>query len=172
MYGNESVIGAGSLLWDKSLDSRTLAVRGHGYSVKASILAEFMKGSPEFRSAINRSLWLQSFIGTQLAVCGRRHEADARIARFLLMALDRTGQSMLQITQQQLADLIAVRRTTATSACILYAKDKILRTRRGVVHVLNRELLEGRACECYKACRDALARLNESYSVRAPGTSR
>jgi hypothetical protein len=85
----------------------------------------------------------------QIAACNAIHSGTARLCRWLLQAAECTGSDHLPLTQEILADMIGVRRTTVT----LLAQEL---QRRGVIRysqltLLNRSMLEASACECYEA---------------------
>lgn len=95
----------------------------------------------------------------QFSACNAFHNVEQRLCRTLIMAQDRTGEEVLDFTQQSLADSLGVQRTTVT----MIAKDLetrgVIRTRRGRIQLLERHSLERRACGCYLAIEDHFARL-------------
>jgi Crp-like helix-turn-helix domain len=50
----------------------------------------------------------------QVAGCNRLHDLAGRLARWLLMIQDRTGNSLLKLTQEFLAEMIGSQRTTVS----------------------------------------------------------
>ena len=52
----------------------------------------------------------------QLAACNKLHEAEARLARWLLMVRDRMQDDYLPLTQEFLAEMLGTRRTTVALA--------------------------------------------------------
>ena len=52
----------------------------------------------------------------QLAACSRLHEAEPRLARWLLMVRDRMENNTFLLTQEFLAVMLGARRTTVTAA--------------------------------------------------------
>jgi len=93
-----------------------------------------------------RSLLLQL---QHVAACNALHRVDGRMARWLLQLHDRVSDDVLPLTQEALAQLLGVRRTTVTlTMSKLRAADAIPSERRGFIEV-NRAQLESMACECY-----------------------
>lgn len=84
----------------------------------------------------------------QTVACNSFHPIEARAARWLLTAQDRAG-SRLQLTQESLAGLLGVQRTTVNAVARQLQDDGLIDTRRGVIHVRDRGGLERVACECY-----------------------
>ena len=86
----------------------------------------------------------------QSAACNAFHSISERAARWLLHAEDRAG-SRIDLTQEALAGLLGVQRTTVNAVIRELQQDRLIATGRGVVHVTDRAGLEKRACECYTA---------------------
>ncbi len=84
----------------------------------------------------------------QSVACNSFHSIEQRAARWLLTAQDRAG-SKLELTQEALAGLLGVQRTTINAVARQLADQGLITTRRGTISVDNRAALEARACECY-----------------------
>ena len=89
---------------------------------------------------------------SQTAACNGNHEIEERLARWLLMAHDRADGDDLALTQDFMAMMLGVHRPGVTvSAGILQRAGLISHSKLGRVTILDRERLEGAACECYAA---------------------
>ena len=86
----------------------------------------------------------------QSVACNAFHSITPRAARWLLHAQDRAG-SRLDLTQEALAGLLGVQRTTVNAVIRELQDEGLIATGRGVVHVTDRPGLQARACECYGA---------------------
>lgn len=84
----------------------------------------------------------------QTVACNSFHSIEARAARWLLTAQDRAG-NRLELTQESLAGLLGVQRTTVNAVARELQDEGLITTRRGIIQVLDREGLERRSCECY-----------------------
>jgi len=84
----------------------------------------------------------------QSVACNSFHSIEARAARWLLTAHDRVGDRLI-FTQEALAGLLGVQRTTVNAVARLLVDEGLIATRRGSVEILDRAGLERRACECY-----------------------
>jgi CRP-like cAMP-binding protein len=84
----------------------------------------------------------------QSAACNAFHTVEQRTARWLLHAQDRAGDR-IELTQDALAGLLGVQRTTVNAAIRSLEDEGLISTSRGVVRVKDRAGLERRACECY-----------------------
>ena len=109
-----------------------------------------------------RSLLLQLH---HVAACNALHRVDRRMARWLLELYDRVPDDVLPLTQETLAQLLGVRRTTVTlTMSKLRASGAIPSDRRGFVEV-DRRRLESVACECYALMQ---RRIDRMYSQELP----
>jgi CRP-like cAMP-binding protein len=97
----------------------------------------------------------------QTAVCNALHPVEGRLARWLLHALDRHGDGVLDLTHEYLAEMLAVRRSTLTLTAKLLADRGLIRYRRGHIQVVDRPGLEATACECHRTLRDRLRRIGD-----------
>lgn len=86
----------------------------------------------------------------QSVACNAFHPIQQRAARWLLTAQDRAG-SRIELTQEALAGLLGVQRTTLNAVVGALESDGLIELRRGRVFVLDREGLERQACECHDA---------------------
>ena len=84
----------------------------------------------------------------QSVVCNSFHPIEQRAARWLLTAQDRAGDR-LELTQEALAGLLGVQRTTVNAVARQLAGDGLITTRRGTIMVEDGAALEKLACECH-----------------------
>jgi Mn-dependent DtxR family transcriptional regulator len=68
----------------------------------------------------------------------------------MLMVSDRVGTNELHMTQEFLANMLGTRRTTVAEEAGELQRAGAIDYSRGVVRIVNREILEKRACECYR----------------------
>lgn len=111
--------------------------------------------------AAGRSMTLRAQIETQddallgqslqSAACNALHSVSERFSRWLLACRDRTGSDSVPLTQDTIAAMLGVQRTTVTSVAGELQARGLIRHRRGVVDILDRPGLEAMACECYEA---------------------
>ena len=87
----------------------------------------------------------------QSVACAAAHSATQRVATWLLHADDRVQGQSFDITQRTLADLFSLRPATVSEACNKLLSVGAIHYSRGNLSVLDRDLLEAQACECYEA---------------------
>ncbi len=88
----------------------------------------------------------------QMAACNASHPLEARICSWLLRARDACGRSTLAITQELIAELLGVRRTSVSFAAHALQQAGMIRTRRGQIELTDPTALERSTCECYHQC--------------------
>lgn len=93
----------------------------------------------------------------QSAACNSFHPIESRAARWLLHAQDRVGGDRIALTQESLAGLLGVQRTTVNAVARVLQDQELIAYRRGAIQVCNREGLMRVACECYSAVEDHFA---------------
>lgn len=84
----------------------------------------------------------------QSAACSSFHPIQQRAARWLLTAQDRAGDR-IELTQEALAALLGVQRTTVNAVVGALQEEGLISARRGRVIVVDRAGLKRQACECY-----------------------
>ncbi|WP_395622194.1 Crp/Fnr family transcriptional regulator [Sphingomonas daechungensis] len=76
-----------------------------------------------------------------------------RSCSWLLTAQDRAGDR-IELTQEALAELLGVQRTTVNAVVGALQDQGLISARRGRVIVVDRAGLKRHACECYSAVKD------------------
>ncbi|OBI50693.1 hypothetical protein A5707_14895 [Mycobacterium kyorinense] len=113
----------------------------------------------DFRQALNRDGALHALLNrftqatmvqvSQNVVCNRSHATEARMARWLLTTQDRVGRDEFPLTQEFLAQMLGVHRPTVSETAQRIQAQELIRYRRGVITIADRDGLVQRACECY-----------------------
>lgn len=103
----------------------------------------------------------------QSVACNAFHSITERTVRWLLHAQDRTGDR-IALTQQALADLLGVQRTTVNAVVQSLDQEGLISTGRGVVRVVDRAGLLRRSCECYQRLEDHFDAVIGEHGAGAP----
>jgi hypothetical protein len=90
----------------------------------------------------------------QTAACNASHTITQRTAKWLLAAVDRAHGREIQMTQEQLAEMLGVGRTFVTRIVRNLRDGQIISTRRGVFVVENEAALRKESCRCAVAIED------------------
>jgi CRP-like cAMP-binding protein len=87
----------------------------------------------------------------QSVACNALHTIEERCSRWLLATQDRVPTRDLPLTQEFLAELLGVQRTTVSAAAQALQRRGLIHYRRGQITIADRAGLEEAACECYAA---------------------
>ncbi|MGZ5165412.1 MAG: Crp/Fnr family transcriptional regulator [Burkholderiales bacterium] len=93
------------------------------------------------------------------AACNALHPIEARFCRWLLQSADRAGGDKIGLTQEFLAEMLGVRRTSVTEIAGKIQAQGLISYARGMITILDRKGLEKRSCECFQTLLDQSAML-------------
>jgi CRP-like cAMP-binding protein len=91
---------------------------------------------------------------SQNVACNLVHVVEQRAARWLLTTGDRMRGHRFPLTQDFLAQMLGVRRSTVSAVAGKLQTDGLITYRRGELEILDRDRLEDTACECYRIIKD------------------
>jgi CRP-like cAMP-binding protein len=98
----------------------------------------------------NEGLLTQARIG---AACNALHQIEARFCRWLLQSRDRAESDTIMLTQEFLAQMLGVRRTSVTEVASRLQATGAICYSRGVIKIIDLERLKALSCECYETLR-------------------
>ena len=164
LAGRETIIGFAALFDPGAISFNRVFIQtpGGGFRVPASIMREKLHAMPTLLVLIFRSLQVQMALTAQTAACNVQHGLPERLARWLLLAHDRTEGNELYLTQTFLAVMLAVRRSGVTKAAAALRRDGLIESGRGHIRIINRPGLERTACDCYQRVRDFAALMSRT----------
>ena len=143
--------------------NRILAqIGGAAMKLPSAKLRTAAGGHPKLMSLLLRHACAISQQAEQGVACNVLHEADSRLARWILMTQDRTGSASVPLTQEHMAVMTGVQRTTISAVASELRHKGLIRYRRGVLEVVDRSGLEAIACECYTVIRQSFDELRPS----------
>lgn len=150
LIGREGIVGSFHLLGPLRVSTDCfLQLEGTALRIPLRQLEQAFRSSEEIRDRVLEFVQNQAVGLAQLAGCHRLHEAEERLARWLLMAQDRVQSDELGFTQEFLAMMLGSRRTTVTAVAGALQRSGLIEYRRGKVVILERKKLEAAACNCY-----------------------
>lgn len=156
--GNEGMVGLPVFHGAHTTTDRAICqVTGPALRMPAEDFREIV--TPEHPLHPVLHLYTQAFMVhlAQSVACNRLHSATQRFARWLLIAQDRVQRDEFAITQEFLAEMLGVRRTTVSGIAAAFRDDGVLRYHHGRMTIDDRAALEGAACECYGVVRQYFA---------------
>jgi len=152
MVGNEGMAGMPFILGVGVSGVRAL-VQGEGIALRmasAPFLREFNRNLSLQQALYRYTFALMTQI-SQTAACNRFHEAEQRLARWLLMTRDRVRSDEFFLTHEFLAHMLGLRREGVTQAASTLKRRGVIEYRRGKISILNQRKLAATACTCYQA---------------------
>ncbi len=154
VIGREGLSGVYGLLGhSQGAHSVIMQGPGAGLRIRVGIVREeFLKGGP-FAQLVYSFLYMQMAQMAQSVLCNRLHPVEARMARWMLTACDRTQSDSLLLTQEFLAQMLGSRRSTITVSAGQLQREGLIDYSRGRVKIVDRMGLEAKACECYHIVR-------------------
>ena len=159
MVGGEGLVGSSAAVGMKVSQHRAL-VQGAGSAMRmtaASLRKEFDASLALRRGVLRFAHALMGQIA-QTAACNRFHNAEMRLARWLLVTRDRLRSESFCLTHQFLSLMIGVRRVGVTKAAGGLQRRKLIRYHRGSITILGRRGLEAASCGCYRAAQNVYDR--------------
>jgi CRP-like cAMP-binding protein len=84
------------------------------------------------------------------AACNALHSIEARFCRWLLQCADRAASETVPLTQEFLAEMLGVRRTSVTEVASKVQSAGAITYSRGVIKIVDRSALTRMSCECYE----------------------
>jgi CRP-like cAMP-binding protein len=143
MIGREGMTGLAVVLGtDRSTNDTFIQGAGSGWKITAEDLREAMAQSPSLQAGW--LLYAHAFGAqtTSTAVANGRSKIEDRLARWILMALDRVAPDDLNLTHEFLSMMLGIRRPGVTIALHLLVQSGLIQVARGLIHVIDREGLE------------------------------
>jgi CRP-like cAMP-binding protein len=151
MAGHNSVIGfPGIVRKNESAFRAQVQVAGEALRVSAKVLQAVVKQESQICLPLLDHTHILSEQIAQAAVCNHFHTIDQRLARWLLLARDRTRKGAFNLTHEAMAQILGVSRSGVSSAAGLLQTQGLIRYTRGRITLLNPEGLEVLSCECYR----------------------
>jgi len=173
MVGHDSVVGGGAALDDRDAVYKAIVqIGGTGLALDVDTARHVARDSEEFRKAIIRHEQLILAQAQQSAACNASHTLNERLARWLLHTRDVLGTDSFLLTQEFMAEMLGVRRTSVSIVAHTLQQAGLINYRRGHINIEKPEGLQHAACECYGTIRmryNALRKTEVAPAARIPG---
>jgi CRP-like cAMP-binding protein len=156
--GRRGVVGAMTGIGLNKAHTRAVTqLSGKASKISARKFEAAVRSSPSLRELIIRhkdSLLIQAQSG---AACNSLHQVEARLCRWILQCRDHIESDEINLTQEFIAEMLGVRRTTVTLVAQSLQKASLIQYKRGHIKIVNGGGLEQQSCECYRTMRDRIA---------------
>lgn len=160
MVGPEGVVNL-SLFMGVDIAPGSAMVQCAGFAVRlrADLLERAIASDPKAARLLMR--YSQTLIAqvARTAACNRHHAVHLRLARWILLMLDRRAGDAMPMTQDLIAVMLGMPDASANAAVAALQDEGLVMFSRGRITVLNRPALEARVCGCYASIRSEHDRL-------------
>jgi CRP-like cAMP-binding protein len=157
MVGREGVVGGSiSAEGSRSFAQAIVQMPGEAWRVGTAPFLKLFEASKNFRKQINAYQSILALQTQQSAACHALHTVEARLARWLLHAQDTVDNDRIDLTQEFLAHMLGVQRSSVSLTAHALQKAGLIQYSRGKIKILDRKGVEEAACECYAVVRREL----------------
>jgi CRP-like cAMP-binding protein len=153
--GPEGAVGTISSGPERTTLTRAIVITsGTALRLPFDVFVQMMDRSKTFRDLIHQNNNRIAERGQQIAACNLSHQLESRLCRWLLQVIDNSDDPNIVITQDNLAQMLGVNRARLNEALKgLHALDAVAPAQRGVLTIIDANLILERACDCYPVVR-------------------
>jgi CRP-like cAMP-binding protein len=160
MVGKDGVVGAAAALDSKiALTQAIVQLPGVALACDAATFKGIALQSEKLLSLLFRHEQAVYAQAQQSTACMATHDVQSRLCRWLLRARDLSGSDTLNFTQEFLAEMLGVRRTSVTIDAHSLQHAGLIKYSRGKIQIIDVDGLREGACECYETIRSQYATL-------------
>jgi len=150
LIGREGMSGIAVVLGgDQSPNATYIQVAGEALRMTVNELRKAMDASESLHGLLLKFVQVFMVQTAHTAIANARSRIDQRLARWILMAHDRTRNTTLPLTHEFLALMLGVRRAGVTEALQSLKRQKLIDNGRNKILMLNRKGLEQLAGSAY-----------------------
>jgi CRP-like cAMP-binding protein len=164
MVGRDGAVGISSALDGKIALCRAIVqLPGDAFICDADAFRGTALQSEKLISLLIRHEQTVFAQSQQSTACMANHEVEARLCRWMLRARDLSGSDNLPFTQEFLAEMLGVQRTSVGTVAHTLQQAGMIKYSRGKIQITNVEALRESACECYETVKQQYAQLLGSH---------
>src|SRR5688572_26350953 len=125
-----------------------------GFMVDAHVVLDLFDRRGVFHDAVLRFAYVILKQMSQTCVCNHFHTIEARLCRWLTVMCERSGNQRLRLTQEFLAHMLGVQRTSIGSIANSLQRTGSIRYTRGNVEIVDLDRVRASACDCYQIVKE------------------
>lgn len=168
-FGFEGMISTGVFLGAREAPHEILVqIGGPWLRIEAGRLREAFETLPTLRAVLLRYAHFLVMTLSQTALSNAAYSIEERLARWLLMAHDRIAGDDLALTHDFLSLMLGTQRSGVTLAIQALEGHRMIRARRGLVTVLDRDRLRAHAGGSYGTAEAAYEDLIGPFRALCP----
>lgn len=149
MIGVSVLLGKNEIPYDALVQAPT-----SGFTVDAKVVLELFNRHGVFHDSSLRFAYLILKQMSQTCICNHFHTIESRLCRWLTVMCERSNDRHLKLTQEFLAHMLGVQRTSIGMIASSIQKTGAIRYARGRVEIIDLERIRALACDCYRIVRD------------------
>lgn len=149
MVGMPLVLGKNEMPYDALVQAPT-----EGFLIDAEHVLELFSLNGVFHDAILRFTYVILKQMSQTCVCNHFHSIESRLCRWLTVMSERAGNRQIRVTQEFLAHMLGVQRTSIGLIANALQQTGSIRYARGRVDIIDLDRLRSRACDCYRLVKE------------------
>lgn len=168
MVGTDGALGLVEALGSGEVAfNAVVQVDGHAWCAPAGVCRHLARSDAEFAQLSWSMAEMQLIESRQSGLCQAHHGVESRLARWLAESVERVGdgRTTLPLTQEFMAAMLGVQRTTVNAFATQLQKAGLIRYSRGRMDICDMAGLARRACEC----RDVIREHRERLGLSVPG---
>jgi CRP-like cAMP-binding protein len=150
VIGREGIVG-GSIVNSaaEAYGQAIVQISGAAAEISSTVFLQACRERTQLRSLVHRFQGLILLQAQQSAACHALHDVEARLCRWMLQAQDTVESPVIELTQEFLAHMLGVQRTSVTLSAHALQQAGLIEYSRGRITIRDRAALEDCACECY-----------------------
>lgn len=167
MVGLAVVLRTNEMPYDALIQAPTT-----GFAVNARVVVKLFDRGEVFHDAVLRFAYVVLKQMSQTCVCNHFHTIEARLCRWLTVMCERAANRELRVTQEFLAHMLGVQRTSIGLIANSLQRSGSIRYARGRVEIVDLDRLRAGACDCYQIVKDEYAKFLASDKTRPMSDAR
>ena len=133
----------------------TVQVPGTALRIRAEALIHLITTDRDIEKMLLRYVQATLIQSSQLVACNSRHSLNQRVARWLLVARDRTDSSEIGITHRCIAQALGVRRASITDTFTDMEAAGLIRRSRKHIAITDEASMTELSCNCHRVIQAA-----------------
>jgi CRP-like cAMP-binding protein len=163
MAGIAAAVGGQEVLYQMMVQAETECL-----VVDAKIIEQLFVNGQVFHDLLLRYVYALLKQMSQTCLCNHFHTIQMRLCRWLTVMCERSGNKRLSLTQEFLAHMLGVQRTSIGLVAHTMQTKGIIRYSRGRLEVIDIDRLRASACECYRIVNAEYESLYDRPTGRGP----
>ena len=160
LIGSDGMTGIPIVLGDTHPSHRRVVqIGGSALRISTQDFRHLLQVSEPLREILLNYVEVVLLQTSQSGACNAQHAVKQRLARWLLLARDVLGSSLMPVPHEMLGRLIGVRRATITNCLNDFEACAAVRTARRLIEITDAQLLESLSCDCYHIIKHERLRL-------------